>query len=150
MVPEYKLYHGAVLAELIDIADCDITIGEMKEDGRLSSYTLNNSIGLHVKHSTARLAPWQFTITKANLSEWAKLTETFRQVYIVLVCHLDGIVALSISEIAIVIEAGVSQQAWVRVDRSRGQWYKVSGSGGNLPYKKSKGLSSIIKDLGSN
>lgn len=150
MVPEYKLYHGAVLAELIDVADCDITIGELKEDGRLSSYTLNNSIGLHVKHSTARLAPWQFTITKANLSEWANLTKTFRKVYIVLVCHLDGIVALSIDEISTVIEACASEQAWVRIDRSRGKLYRVSGSGGNLPYKKSKGLSSIVQDLRSN
>ena len=147
MIPEYKLYHGAVLSELIDVAISDVSIGELHEEGRLSSYIINRSVGLHIKHSTARLPPWQFTITKTNLVDLFQLTKNYRGCFIACVCGMDGIVALSIDEVSQLIETNLSDQAWIRVDRSRRQQYRVSGNRTALPYKKNKELSVIIDAL---
>ena len=147
MIPEYKLYHGAVLSELIDVAAFDIVIGELREEGRLSSYILNQHIGLHIKHSTARLPPWQFTITKSNLAELFHLAKTYPHVFVALVCRTDGIAVLSIGEVAEIIDTNESDQAWIRVERSRRQKYSISGNGAALKGKKSKGVSAILELL---
>jgi hypothetical protein len=149
MIPEYKLYHGAVLCELIDIADVDISIGELKEDGRLSSYSLNQCVGLHIKHSTKRLPPWQFTVTKANLVDLVQLRRRYRSVYIALVCDTDGIVAITVDEAVHMVAESESEQAWLRVSRSRGRWYSVTGNGAEHPIKRSRGIGAIIETLAS-
>ena len=147
MIPEYKLYHGAVLSELVDISDRDISIGELREEGRLSSYILDENIGLHIKHSTSRLSPWQFTISTANLTDCLELKRVFKNVYIVLVCHTDGFVTLDIEEAATLIKAGESNQAWIRAERRRGQWYSVSGNADSIAIKKPHGVLQIIDAL---
>lgn len=147
MVPDYKLYHGIVLCDLIDVAETDLLIGELVEEGRLSSYIVNQVIGLHIKHSTARLPPWQFTFTRANLLELLDLTKTYRCVFVAFVCGRDGVAVLSIDEITAVIDTSGSDQAWIRVDRSRGKQYAVSGNRRALAKKKPKGVSPIIEAL---
>jgi len=147
MLAEYKLFHGAVLSELIDIAEDDISIGELKEEGRLSSYILNGCIGVQIKHSTARLPPWYFTVTKANAIELSELARVYRSVFVVLVCNLDGMVTLAIEDFAKLVEAGDSDQAWLRVDRSKRQWYSVSGNAATSAIKKSRGVSAILTAL---
>lgn len=144
MIPEYKLYHGVVLSELIDIATEDIVIGELREEGRLSSYILNRRIGLHVKHSASRLPPWQFTITKSNVLELTELSGVYPYVFIALVCGPDGVAVLSTKEIVSIIDWEATDQGWIRVDRSRKQRYSISGNRGNLSRKKPKGVQEVI------
>lgn len=149
MIPDYKLYHGAVLAEIIDRHTRAVTIGELVEEGRLSSYILNGKVGLQIKHSTQRLHPWQFTFTKSNMRELLDLQQNYEAVFIALVCHTDGMVCLTLDELTEVLVAGESEQAWVRVDRRKGEWYSVSGGGGDLPSKKPKGVDLIVSFLSS-
>lgn len=146
MIPEYKLYHGAVLASLVHELNVPVTIDELSEAGRLSSYILNGHIGLQIKHSSQRLHPWAFTFTRQNFAELLTLRETCAQVFLVLVCHTDGMVCLTLDEVAAIVTVANSEQAWLKVDRRRGKWYSVNGSG-SLPMKRPKGLGALVEDL---
>ncbi len=147
MIPEYKLYHGAVLAELVDIATEDVFVGELREEGRLSAYTLNREIGLYIKYSTKRLTPWQFTVARSHVEEWAELQRRCKEVFLALVCHRDGIVALPIREVVEMLSATVSDQAWLRVDRRRGRWYTVNGNGDAPSRKRARGLGDLLESV---
>lgn len=147
MIPDYKLYHGAVLAELVHELTEPVSIDELSEEGRLSSYILNGSIGVHIKHSAQRLHPWQFTFTKQNLIELGQLRSRYSAVFIILVCCTDGMVCINLDEAASLLKIGDSEQAWLRVDRRRRKWYEVTGSGGDLGSKLPSGLDSLVRAI---
>jgi hypothetical protein len=147
MIPDYKLYQGAVLAELIDDAKRAVNVRELVEEGRLHSYVLNERVGLHIKHSAGRLPPWLFTFTPANGVALAELRRTVSQVFVVLVCWLDGMVCLSLDELGQIVTNEQQPQGWVRAERRRNEWYAVSGSRGLLPYKKPHGLAPLVAAL---
>jgi hypothetical protein len=146
VIPEYKLYHGAVLAELVHKLSRPLSIDELTETGRLSAYVLDGRIGLQVKHSSQRMNPWPFTFTRQNLAELLQLRQSCEQVFLAFVCHTDGMVCLSLEETTSMIEVAGSEQAWLRIDRRRGQWYSVHGGAG-LPVKKPRGLDSLTQEL---
>lgn len=150
MIAEYKFYHGVVLAELVNLMVGPLAIDELIEEGRLSSYVLNDKIGLQIKHCTNRLHPWQFTFTKLNLVQLLTLQERFARVFVVLVCHEDGMVSLTLEEAISILSAGDSEQAWIRVDRRRNEWYSVNGGASALPNKKPQGVQPIVQALAEN
>src|SRR5262245_12378703 len=147
MIPDYKLYQGAVLAELVDEAKQAVKVRELVEEGRLHSYVINERIGMHIKHSSARLPPWQFTFTAANGQSLLELRTAFSAVFVVLVCWLDGMVCLSLDELREIVADNHVPQGWVRAERRRNEWYAVSGSRALLPYKKPQGLGPLIEAL---
>jgi hypothetical protein len=147
MTAEYKFYHGAVLAELVNLKNGALAIDELNEDGRLSSYILDGKVGLQIKHCANRLHPWQFTFTKANLVQLLTLQQSYQNVFVVLVCHDDGMVTLNLEEITEVLAAGESEQAWIRVDRKKNEWYSIHGGAAELPGKRPQGLQKIVQAL---
>jgi hypothetical protein len=147
MIAEYKFYHGAVLAELVNLKIGALAIDELNEDGRLSSYILDGSVGLQIKHSTNRLHPWQFTFTKANLVQLLALQQSYQAVFIVLVCYDDGMVTLTLEEVTEILATGESDQAWIRVDRKKNEWYAVNGGAAELAGKRPQGVQKIIQAL---
>ena len=147
MIPEYKLYHGAVLGELVHELSVPVAIDELNETGRLSSYILDGRVGLQIKHSTQRLSPWSFTFTRYNMSELLALRARFDSVYVVFVCETQGMVCLTIEDMLSVSEVGQSEQVWVRIERRRGKWFQVHGSEGTLAAKKPNGLDPLLDDL---
>jgi hypothetical protein len=149
MIPEYKFYHGAVLAELVHRCAIPMQIDELHEVGRLSSYVLDSRVGVQIKHSRARLRPWHFTFTKLNISELQDLCHSFARVYVVLVCNTDGMVCLDIEEFLATLGSGESDQGWIRVDRPRGKWYEVSGGKTTVAKKLPRGIEPILQALGS-
>lgn len=140
MISDYKLYQGAVLAQLIDEIDEPVSIEDLREEGRQSAYIINERIGLYIKHSTARLSPWQFTFSKANALTLMDLRKQASKVFVIFVCWLDGMTCLSLDELTSILGAGISDQAWVRVQRRKNEWYSIGGAAGDLPYKKPQGL----------
>src|SRR5262245_5105388 len=122
MIADYKLYQGAVLAQLVDDAKQPVTVRELVEEGRLNSYVLNERIGMHIKHSAARLRPWQFTFTPANWESLKQLHRAYAQVFVVLVCWLDGMVCLSLDELQEITAEGEAVQGWVRAERGKNEW----------------------------
>lgn len=149
MIPEYKLYHGAVLAELVQRSSVPVQIDELSEAGRLSSYIIDSFVGLQIKHATQRLHPWAFTFTAKNIEELIELRSTFPRVFIVLVCHTDGMVCLELSDFLSVLGTGETEQRWLRVDRKRGKWYDVSGGKDRPALKYPKGIDALLEALGS-
>jgi hypothetical protein len=147
MIPEYKLYQGAVLAELVDVMGAPVQIEELSEAGRLASYVLNGRVGLHVKHSAQRLHPWPFTFTKQNLADILALAARCRQAFIVLVCHTDGMVTITVQELMQVLQVVPSEQAWLRVDRRKRKLYVIAGGKGELATKKPKGVDPVVDAL---
>jgi hypothetical protein len=147
MIAEYKFYHGAVLAELINLKTGPLSIDELSEDGRLCSYILDGRVGFQIKHSTNRLHPWQFTFTKANLVQLLALQQSYSAVLVVLVCHTDGFVVLTLEEATILLATRESEQAWIRVDRKKNEWYSVNGGVAGLVCKRPQGVQKIIHAL---
>ncbi len=148
MIADYKFYHGVVLAELVNVRIGPLTIDELIEDGRLSSYVLDSRVGLQIKHCTNRLRPWQFTFTKANLLQLLSLQQQYKDVFIVFVCHDDGMVTLTLEEVTEILATGKSEQAWIRVDRRKNEWYGVTGGTAELSGKRPQGIQTIIQALG--
>jgi hypothetical protein len=147
MIPEYKLYHGAFLAELIQRMAQPLLVDELAEPGRLSSYIINEDVGVQVKHSAQRMHPWPFTFTRSNLDEHDTLTSRCKDTFIVFVCHTDGMVCVPLHEMQSVLEIGESDQAWARIDRRKREWYCISGGKGELASKKPRGLDILINCL---
>jgi hypothetical protein len=147
MIADYKFYHGAALAELVSLKTGPLTIDELNEDGRLSSYILDGIVGLQIKHSANRIHPWQFTFTKANLVQLLALQQSYKAVFIILVCHTDGMVTLALDEATEILAAGESEQAWIRVDRRKNEWYSVNGGATELAGKRAQGVQIIIQAL---
>ncbi|MBL1255428.1 hypothetical protein [Methylocystis sp. Sn-Cys] len=147
MIADYRFYHGVVLAELVNLKAGAIAIDVISEDGRFSSYVLDGEIGLQIKHCANRLHPWQFTFTKANLVDLLALQQAYKCVFVVLVCHTDGIVTLSLDEATGILAGGESEQAWIRVDRRRNEWYSVTGGAAELIGKRPSGVKKIIQAL---
>lgn len=148
MIPEYKLYHGAVLAEIVHRRVGDVAIRDLHEEGRPSSYMLNGRVGLQIKHASQRLRPWPFVFTRANLADLHALRTVVPAVFCVFVCHTDGMACVSLDELLEVLVAGESDQAWVRLDRRKGEWYRVSGGKGDLAAKKPNGVDAILEAIG--
>ncbi len=147
MIAEYKLYHGAVLAELVDRATAPIVVDELSEEGRLSSYVLNESVGMMIKHSTNRLHPWSFTFTKRNAGELLELNRLTDDVYVVMVCHTDGMVCLTFDELNYLLAEVDADQVGIRVDRRPGHRYAVSSGLARLGRKKPSGVEPILAAL---
>ncbi len=150
MIADYKFYHGAVLAELVNHKVGPLNIDELIEDGRLSSYVLDARVGLQIKHCANRLRPWQFTFTKANLLQLLALQQTYKDVFVVLVCHTDGMVTLTLEEATGILATGESEQAWIRVDRRKNEWYSVTGGAAELSSKRPQGIQRLIQSLEAN
>jgi len=148
MIAEYKFYHGAVLAELIDLKTGPLSIDELSEGGRLSSYVLDGKVALQIKHCTNRLHPWQFTFTKANLVQLLALQQSYSAAFVVLVCRTDGFVALTLEEVTEVLAKGETEQAWIRVDRKKNEWYSVNSGTAEIAGKRPHGVQKIIQALG--
>ena len=149
MIPAYKFFHGAVLAELVDILDQAVSIDELVEEGRLTSYVLDGKVGLQVKHSSDRMSPWKFTFTAANIRELGFLQMTHANSFVVLVCNDDGMVCLRVDELVSLISIGKGDQASIRVSRHRNQLYEVSSGSSELPTRRPDGLMPIIERLKS-
>ena len=145
MIPDYKLYHGAVLAELVCELAQPVTVDELSEEGRLSSYVLDGRVGLHIKHSAQRLGPWPFTFTSQNLEELRSLGDSYRVVFIVLVCRTDGMACLSLEQLGGYIGLIDGAPNSLRVARRKRQWYAISGSVRQEKYPS--GLNSLLSEL---
>lgn len=145
MIPEYKLYHGAVLSELVDRCGSAISIRAYQDSGRLLNYVLSDMVGMQVKHATQRLHPWQFTFPKTHLDTLVNLKDRLKSVFVVLVCHTDGMVCLHLDEVLNSLNTPFGSQAWLRADRRKGEWYRLFGPAGEFPSKFPAGIDPVVE-----
>lgn len=147
MIPEYKLYHGAVLSELVDRCGAAISIRAYQEAGRLLNYVVSEVVGIQVRHATQRLHPWQFTFTQPQLNALAEIKGKCEFAFLVLVCHTDGIVCVPVDEALPSLTAAVGSQAWLRADRPKGKWYRLYGPAGEFPNRFPSGVDLVVEAI---
>jgi len=146
MIREYKLYHGAVLADIVAMHGGPVTIRPQEEGGRLLNYVINDQVGLQVKYATQRLRPWPFTFSPSHIASLSELASTYKASFVVLVCHTDGMVAVDATDVIASLEQG-AEQGWLRVERKKHEMYRVHGPGGEFPGKYKTTVEPIVDAL---
>jgi hypothetical protein len=147
MIADYKLHHGAVLADIIDRSAIPVTIEESTEEGRLLNYVLNGCVGMQIKFAKKRLRPWQFAFPPTHITDLHEMSMRLRSTFLVLVCGSDGIAAIDAADVLPSLHAAESGQAWLRAERRKREHYRVHGSLGELPQRYTTNTLPIIEAL---
>ncbi|MDC1384353.1 hypothetical protein N8329_00070 [Crocinitomicaceae bacterium] len=63
------------------------------------------------------------------------MKKKMKNVYVVFVCHDDGIVVLSFDELKIILDHEHDEVEWVAIKRRSHEQYAVSGHDGKLDFK---------------
>lgn len=145
MIPEYKLYHGAVLADIVDAYEGPISFRSESEGKRLLNYVINDAVGLQVKYATQRLRPWQFSFTKSHIDSLARLTASYQACFVVLVCRTDGMIAIDAMDVLASLPSLESGQTWLRADRKKREMYRVHGPTGAFSAKFKTTIQPIVE-----
>jgi hypothetical protein len=132
MIPEYKLYHGAVLADIVDRCDGPVAIRECVEPGRLLNYVLDDRIGLQIKYSTARLGPWSFSFSPTHVTQLQKLRQQYSKAFVVLVCGMDGFAPVPGKVALAAMSCSEGGASWLRVARKKREMYRIFGPDGEI------------------
>ena len=135
MIPDYKLYHGAVLADIVDRCDGSVAIRECVDQGRLLNYVLDDRIGLQIKYSTARLGPWSFSFPAAHVAQLRDLLAVYPQNFVVLVCSMDGFASIPGHLALSALNCPEGGNSWLRVTRKKREMYRVFGPDGEIRLK---------------
>lgn len=137
MIKEYEYLHGVVFTRLCSNFEVDVFIKPYNKQG-YSSFVLNNRAGLYIKYSGKRLAPWRFTFLKTHQDEILEMYKELGEVFIALVCKLDGVAVLNFSEFKAILNDTSKSHEWLSVTRKRNTMYSVAASDGKLDFKISK------------
>lgn len=147
MISEYKLYHGAVLADIVDRAQKPVAFKELSEAGRLLNYIVNERIGMQVKFATQRLRPWPFSFSPQHITSLRELSVKCERTFLVLVCHTDGILSVDIDDVMPSLLAAGENGAWLKASRKKHEMYRLSGPLGELPKRFSVTTETIVEAL---
>ncbi len=137
MINEFEFFHGAALVKLLHKNDKNLKIATFDSPGN-ASYVVNERAGLFIKHSRKRMSPWRFTFKREHQDEIQALKDSFGEVFLLLVCNNDGVVALSYEELKFILNEFHKDYEWVSIERNRRQEYGVKGSDGKLRWKIAK------------
>jgi len=135
MINEFEFYHGAVISRILHSSKNEIFILKINDLDN-ASYVLNNKTALYIKHSTKRLSPWRFSFQIEHIKQIQNLSKSYNSVFAVLVCKDDGIVALNLEQLKVLLnfENPDSSQS-IALDRNKGGFYGVNGSLNSLKNK---------------
>lgn len=146
MIREYKLYHGAVLADIVAMHGGPVTLRPEEGGGRLLNYVVNEVVGLHVKYATQRLHPWHFNFSLSHISSLSILASKYPACFVVLVCHTDGVIAIDAADVIASLETN-AEQMWLRADRKKREMYRLYGPAGEFPSKFKTTVEPILEAL---
>jgi hypothetical protein len=134
MIKEFEKYHGIVFSRLFHDSIKQISIRSFPSKYN-SSYIINENIGLYIKYSKKRLSPWRFSFLKEHQDEISEMKKLFSNVFVVFVCHNNGIATLSFNELKKVLDEEHEEIEWVAIKRRSREKYTISGSDGKLKFK---------------
>jgi hypothetical protein len=135
MINEFEFFHGAALVTISQASKKPIIIESLHGVYENSAYILNNSMGLYIKHSKKRLSPWIFTFHKKHQDTIRELNDIYGNATLLLICGSDGIVGLTFKELKDILDHNHAEIEWIRVDRTKGKLYRVTGTDGALDFK---------------
>ena len=134
MLKDFEIYHGLALTRLVHASAKPVCVRPYPTADN-ASYVLNEEVGLYIKYSTKRLSPWRFSFSKKHQDEILEMKKRFRDVFLLLVCHRDGVVALNFGELKMILDHVHEHVEWVSASRGRGGMYSIKGSDGSLRCK---------------
>jgi hypothetical protein len=113
MTKDFEFYHGVVFARILHATKRQVSIKLFPSPSN-ASYIVDNSIGLYIKHSTKRLTPWHFTFKREHQAELELMKSQCNSIFLILVCHDDGIVCLDESELKQILDEQHDPIEWMR------------------------------------
>lgn len=137
MISEFEFYHGAAITRLLHGNGKKLSISTFDSPSN-ASYVINDKAGIFIKHSKKRMSPWRFSFKTEHQDEIKALSSRFGEVFLLLVCHSDGIVALNFQELKNLLNEFHENYEWISLERNRRQEYGVKGSDGKLQWKVAK------------
>lgn len=134
MIGEMEVYHGAALVRMCrGLSDRSLAI-RLHEKIR-SAYLVDERVGIYVKYSTNRLSPWPFSFSSAHQADIISLKDECEEVFITLVCGMDGIACLDLAEYSLALDADVGVVEWIKATRRPREKYTVTGSDSRKSFK---------------
>lgn len=146
MIREFEYYHGVAVRDVVICrrpGSVEIRLADRR--GRLNSYILDRRVGLHIKHSSARMPPWQFVFALDTLGELESLRGEAEAVWLALVCGEDGVVFLPEGDFFSVNAKG--SNGYLRVERDKRSMYRIYGSAGPLRKAVRRGAAPLVQVL---
>lgn len=134
MIKEFEIYHGIAFTRMTQLAPRPFSIQSIPGKNN-SSYVIDGKAALYIKYCTTRRSPWRFTFTKSHQEEIHKLHQKFGQVFVLLVCFQDGIVALNYEELKSILDDHYEETEWVSASRRKREMYTLKGKNGLLDFK---------------
>src|SRR5438045_1511769 len=147
MFDDYEVYQGLVLRHLVANSQCQIAIRPFSTHGRISSFILNDKVGVFIKYSSKRLPPWRFTFHIDQVSDILDLEAAYFSSFVAFVCGKDGLLSLDMATLHSLVSFAETEQAWLRMERKPRSLYSVAGNRGELPNKLAKGAAAIFSAL---
>lgn len=147
MIGEIELFQGTVLRECVVRTADPLQISAVDTSGRVNTYLLNGRLALHIKYSSKRLTPWQFTFSGENQKEIDSLITRYECFALALVCGRDGFVCLDQDEYRSLVGLNSGASVSIRADRSRNQQYRLAGTAGKLKRTKPRGVAGLLAML---
>ena len=92
-------------------------------------------MGLYIKYSSKRLSPWRFSFHKRHQDKILEMKKDIGELYLLLVCHDDGVVVLTFDELKQILNENYETVEWISATRNRRQMYSIKGSDGKLGFK---------------
>ena len=135
MTYEFERYYGTVFTSLFEEVS-DVRIKKISDND--SAYILNDSLGLYIKHATARISPWSYSFRTNDFAVIDQLGIDTKEIAFGLVCGFQGVCLISSDDLR--VAGGVFQGDPLRVTvrTMRGGSWKVSGTAGDLSTTRSK------------
>ncbi len=135
MTQEFERYYGTVFTSLFEEAS-DIRIKKVSDND--SAYILNDSLGLYIKHATARLSPWNYSFRTNDFAIIDQMGIDVKEIAFGLVCGFHGVCLISSDDLKVAGGNFTGESLRVTVRTMRGGSWKVSGTSGELGTTRSK------------
>ena len=138
MVDDFEKFHSVALHSLVNAFDDGLLIKKMPFSR--SAYVVNEGTGLYIKHASARLSPWNFSLREMDYLALRELQDVTKKIYVNLVCGFVGVVTLSLDEVLKLTDFFNNPESNCRVTvrTKRGGSWDISGNAGELERMKLK------------
>ena len=141
---ETARYHGAFFSLLLDKVEVPVVLRKIRGKGS-GFFLVNEAIAVCLKWSSKRTGPWTFNFNTVHQRTLRDLRRNHGEVFVCFICGRDGVVGLSIDDLAQVLVIGSEDQQWVSVRRRLGSMYEIGGPDGK--YRSRVGRQTVFERL---
>ena len=135
MTQEFERYYGTVFTSLFEEVSA-VRIKKISDND--SAYILNDSLGLYIKHATARLSPWNYSFRANDFAIIDQMGIDVKEIAFGLVCGFHGVCLISSDDLRVAGGNFTGESLRITVRTMRGGSWKVSGTSGELSTTRSK------------